>query len=374
MGLIQIRLYSDPHALGSFPVALDDSVTARLGRNAAVAIGVSGGKDSSAVALRTRAFLEEIGHAGPLILIHSDLGRAEWEQSLPVCERLATRLNVELVVVRRKAGDLLDRWRQRWANNVRRYASLSCVCLIPPWSTPSMRFCTSELKLDVIYQELRRRFVGREVVSVTGIRRQESKARSKISVARTQPQLTRNRAGTIGCDWHPILSWSSGDVFSYLQRERFALHVAYTIYGSTRVSCAFCILASKADLLASTACQGNQTIYRELVEIELDSTFSFQAGRWLADVAPELLPPRLREATSPAQTRAKERELAEREIPKRLLYTAGWPTCIPTTQEAELLARVRQRVARAVGIEIDYTEPEDIISRYVELMDAKAAR
>jgi len=77
MGLIQIRLYSDPHALGSFPVALDDSVTARLGRNAAVAIGVSGGKDSSAVALRTRAFLEEIGHAGPLILIHSDLGRAE---------------------------------------------------------------------------------------------------------------------------------------------------------------------------------------------------------------------------------------------------------------------------------------------------------
>jgi len=94
----------------------------------------------------------------------------------------------------------------------------------------------------------------------------------------------------------------------------------------------------------------------------------------LADVAPELLPPRLREATSPAQTRAKERELAEREIPKGLLYTAGWPTCIPTTQEAQLLARVRQRVARTVGIEIDYTEPEDIISRYVELMDAKAAR
>jgi len=129
----------------------------------------------------------------------------------------------------------------------------------------------------VVRPTLRQRS-SREVVSVTGIRRQESKARSKISVARTQPQLTRNRAGTIGCDWHPILSWSSGDVFSYLQRERFALHVAYTIYGSTRVSCAFCILASKADLLASTACQGNQTIYRELVEIELDFDIFISGG------------------------------------------------------------------------------------------------
>lgn len=134
------------------------------------------------------------------------------------------------------------------------------------------------------------------------------------------------------------------------------------------------LLASKADLLASTACEGNLTIYRQLVEIELDSTFSFQAGHWLGDVAPATLPRSLREAMAPAKLRAKERELAELEIPKRLLYTAGWPTCIPTTQEAELLARVRQRVARAVGIAIAYTEPGDIISRYVELMDAKVAR
>jgi hypothetical protein len=77
-------------------------------------------------------WLDAQGHAGPRILIHSDLGRVEWRQSLPLCERLAARLGLELVVVRRQAGDLLDRRQTRWRNNVARYADLACVQLIVP--------------------------------------------------------------------------------------------------------------------------------------------------------------------------------------------------------------------------------------------------
>jgi hypothetical protein len=33
----------------------------------------------------------------------------EWKDSLPVCQKLAKRMKWELVVVRRKAGDLMDR-------------------------------------------------------------------------------------------------------------------------------------------------------------------------------------------------------------------------------------------------------------------------
>ncbi|MFX8766511.1 hypothetical protein ABTM49_20105, partial [Acinetobacter baumannii] len=86
--------------------------------------------DSQALAYRVHAHLDEVGHAGPRALIHSDLGRIEWRDSIIVCERLAERLGWELVVVRRAAGDMMDRWLSRWEANVARYAALSCVRLI----------------------------------------------------------------------------------------------------------------------------------------------------------------------------------------------------------------------------------------------------
>ena len=45
---------------------------------AAVAIGVSGGKDSRACAIAVNEHLDRITHRGPQILIHADLGRVEW--------------------------------------------------------------------------------------------------------------------------------------------------------------------------------------------------------------------------------------------------------------------------------------------------------
>jgi hypothetical protein len=124
-------------------------------------------------------------------------------------------------------------------------------------------------------------------------------------------------------------------------------------------------LASRADLLASSRCEYNQQVYRKIVELELESTFSFQSGHWLADVALHLLS---------AKRRALQRELAEAEIPKSLLYAAGWPTRVPTVADAVLLANVRRRVADSVGIPIAYVEPEEIILRYGQLMDLKGTK
>lgn len=166
------------------PIATDPQVQALLARaETAVAIGVSGGKDSQAAALATVAHLDSIGHAGACVLIHRFLGLVEWEESLPVCEDLARHLGLELLVVRRRAGGLMERWEARWASSVRRYAALETVTLVLPWSTPSMRFCTSELKTQVIGPALRRRFPGRPIVNVTGVRREESAARAKLPVA-----------------------------------------------------------------------------------------------------------------------------------------------------------------------------------------------
>ena len=72
----------------------------------------------------------------------------------------------------------------------------------------------------------------------------------------------------------------------------------------------------------------------------------------------------LRQAVIVAKTGARRREAAEAEIPRHLLYAEGWPRTVPTPAEASLLCDVRREVASAVGIEVGYTTPQDVIRRY----------
>lgn len=361
-------------------VATTAELNALLSVNSPVAIGVSGGKDSCAVAFATSEYLDSIGHSGPRILIHSDLGRTEWKDSLPTCERLARALNLDLIVVRRKAGDMLARWQQRWRNSVARYVNLACVKLILPWSTPKMRFCTSELKTAIICSYLVKQYPGRTIFSVTGIRREESPRRKKKPVLKRQEKLckpARIKKGifaTDGFDWHPIIEWSKQDVFAYLEAKDFRVHEAYRIFGSSRVSCAYCIMSTQQDLRAAASCEDNHELYRLMVALEIESAFSFQSDHWLGDVAPYLLTAEMREQLQEAKIRSRRREAAEARIPKHMLYVDGWPIAVPTMDEAALLCEVRQVVAAATGIEIKYVTPETVIARYEELMAVKAKK
>ncbi len=356
-------------------ISVTPEVTADLHSGAAVGIGVSGGKDSCALAFALADYLDSIGHRGPRVLIHSDLGRIEWKDSLPTCQRLADRLGLELIVVRRAAGDMIDRWETRWRNNVERYRTLECVKLILPWSTASMRFCTSELKTAIICRELVRRFPGRPILSAVGIRRQESHGRRNKPVASKQPLLINPTHGTTGLNWNAIIEWSTDEVYEYLAERGFPLHEAYTTYGSSRVSCSFCILGSQPDILASTHCADNHDNYRALVDLEIRSTFSFQSDTWLADAAPHLLSLDTCNRVTHAKKRAFAREQAEAVIPIHLLYEKGWPTCVPTPREAALLCDVRRSVADAVGLpDPMYSTPAALIRRYQLLMAEKRLR
>ena len=357
---------------GRFGIALDPVIDLALAGQAPVYVGVSGGKDSQALAYRVQEHLDAIGHTGVRALIHADLGRIEWRDSAPVCERLAERLGWKLVTVRRQAGDMVDRWLSRWAANVERYRALSCVKLIMPWSSAAQRFCTSEMKGAVLSRAMRARHPVGPVVSAVGLRWEESAARARQPVAKPDARLTRARGA--GLSWHAILHWPRQDVLDYIARRGGLLHEAYRIYGSTRVSCAFCVLASRGDLRAAAGCGDNAAVYRELVRLEALSTFSFQSGQWLGDVAPELLDPALRARLAEAKERAAQRQAAEAEIPVHLLYVAGWPVCMPTAAEAQHLACVRRRVAEAVGLEVQCTDAQAVMARYGELMRCKAQR
>jgi hypothetical protein len=104
--------------------------------------------------------------------------------------------------------------------------------------------------------------------------------------------------------------------------------------------------------------------------LEAASTFSFQPTGWLGDVAPHWLTGELHQAVIVAKAGARRREAAEAKIPQHLLYAEGWPRTVPTAAEASLLCDVRREVASAVGIEVGYTAPLEVIRRYEELLSS----
>lgn len=368
--LSQLRLRLPPPNPASVlqrRVSSSDVVDELLSRNAVIAIGVSGGKDSASVATATVRYLDAIGHTGPRVLIHADLGRVEWRDSLPSCERLAAKLGLELIVVRREDVDLLARWQRRWASNLRRYASLECVTLILPWSTPRLRFCTSEQKSNKIASELKKRFPGQEIVNVTGIRREESQNRAKMPVWSNDKKLTRK--GLAGVTWNPIIEWKLDEVLQEISDAGLDLHQAYVDYGLSRASCMFCIMSSLADLIAAAAAGESHELYVQMVELEAESGFAFQGSRWLADIAPHLLSDDLLDRVQRAKQGAQVRVELEKLIPEHLHYNKkGWPDVMPTPAEAELLATVRRGVAATVGVDINFTTGEQVLARYRELM------
>lgn len=377
--LIQIRSRGEvAPSLPALSVELDDDVRALIAAGAPVAVGVSGGKDSCAAAIAVVEHLRTVGHRGPVVLVHADLGDAdpalnvEWDDSLPTCARLAKFLDVELIVTQRAAGGMMKRWQKRWQNNVARYAELACVKIILPWSTPSMRFCTSELKSAPIASALVKRFTGQRIVSACGIRREEgngreSSPRTNAPTSKINKRLVNARSKTSGVDWNPIAAWSTADVFAICAARGFQMHEGYAL-GMSRISCRFCIMQDLSDQRVSASVEANAPVLRTLVALKIRSTFAFQGSRWLGDVAPHLLDEATRAVLVAAKARAAQRVEIERGIPKHLLYTKGWPTVMPTQAEAELLCEKRIQVAALLDLSIRYTTPTELRARYAELM------
>lgn len=347
------------------PVAITPEIRTLILAGSPVAIGVSGGKDSQAAALATFEHLDSLNHTGPRLLVHADLGSVEWKHSLPVCQRLASFLGVELVVVRRKQGGLMEQWETRWRSNVARYEDLSTVTLVPCWSTPRMRFCTSGQKTSQISSELKRRFKGLPIISVTGVRRDESRQRARAEIA------DQDRSTGIWT-WRPIIDWSVADVFAAIDARGLEPHPAYRNFGLTRVSCRFCIMSSLPDLVAATGRAETHDLYREMVGLECRSTFAFQGARWLGDIAPHLLGDQLRDCLAAAKDRARRRVEAERRITKPMLYVKGWPTRMLSDTEAEILAGVRAEVSTMLGLRSRCLDRASIHARYAELLDFRA--
>lgn len=358
-------------------VAVDPAITQAAVTGAGFAFSLSGGKDSTMAAWAAMQWLDQLGHPRERrIAVHADLGRAEWRATPAMVEEIARRLDVPLLVVRRSAGDMVARWEQRFASGKARYEALETYNLIGPWSSSSLRFCTSELKAQVIGPALARRFAGETIVSVIGLRREESAARRFTPISRDDHRFAKpgNRAGTRMLTWHPLVDWSTVDVFAEHAAYGLPLHEAYRRYGSSRLSCAFCVLASAADLGAAASARDNRDLYRHLVALEAQSTFSFQPSRWLADVAPGLLSDGLARRIGDAKAAASERRGLEAGMPAVLRFVKGWPPRVPTLDEAVQIAAVRGTILRRHGLQDRYPNGAAVRARFEDLLAARHAR
>jgi len=302
-------------------IETQEDIYQQLADGAALLINISGGKDSDAMANHLLVERRRHNWTGPVYLVHADLKRADWENTLAYVKSRAQALDVPLAIVAAKNGDLFDGIRRRM--NQRPDA--------PPFPSPSCRYCTSNYKRGPIETWIRNTFPSDQVIiNAMGFRKEESKAREKRPAIAMREKATAKTKNRYTFDWLPIHDWKESQVWDAIGHNMdeltaireavrdarmigldplplidamgFKAHRAYAL-GNQRLSCALCVLASPGDI--ANGAEFNPNAYRELVQIEIDSGFQFTKRIRLADVFPAHLTDAQRQAIAKADAAAQ---------------------------------------------------------------------
>ncbi|MEM6452522.1 MAG: phosphoadenosine phosphosulfate reductase family protein [Cyanobacteria bacterium P01_D01_bin.105] len=311
------------------PLAIEQAM--KMG--AALAISISGGKDSDAMLRHLVALHRAEEWKGELFAITADLGRIEWPGTLEHMQATCNQLNIELVVVRRQKGSMIDRWEERRQTLMKQQdmdaitPEFSSGLRIqkegdkPFWSSSAARYCTKELKTAEVDRYLRR---FKSVVCAVGIRTEESSSRARKPHYQVRNDITtvalkasrglcareheawsedaialwkeRDYKGRLALTWNAVFDWSIGQVWEALGTTQEALEHRRSLYqagsvvealsgwpahwayvsGNSRLSCSLCVLASSADI--QNGASHNVTTWLELALMETQSGWSFQQG------------------------------------------------------------------------------------------------
>ena len=218
-----------------------------IDRGALFVVNHSGGKDSQAMII----LLDRLVPRDQLLVVHAPLGEVEWPGTIEHIRETIPK-GVPLVLAPVASGkSLLERIEERGQ-----------------FPDPARRWCTSDFKRGPIEREIRRhlkanpRFRGR-VVNCMGMRAEESSSRAKLA---TWSRSSRNsKAGRDWYDWLPIHGMTTEQVFESIRAAGQSPHWAYAA-GMTRLSCSFCIMASRGD--HRTAAGLRPALYRKYVALE----------------------------------------------------------------------------------------------------------
>lgn len=207
-------------------------------RGAMFVVNHSGGKDSQSMFHYIHRHVPE----SQILVVHALLPEVEWDG---VEEHVrATTLGLPVLTCQSRRT-LLQMIEERGK-----------------FPSPDIRQCTSDLKRGPIERTIRR--TGHKlIVNCMGMRAQESARRSKLKTFKFNER--NSKAGREWYDWLPIHHWMVGEVFAAISEVGQKPHWVYE-KGMSRLSCVFCIMASKQDL--TIAARLNPALYKKYVQLE----------------------------------------------------------------------------------------------------------
>ncbi|WP_251569579.1 phosphoadenosine phosphosulfate reductase domain-containing protein [Parasutterella muris] len=216
-------------------------------------ISVSGGKDSTAVALLAM----EQNKPEDVIFVFCDTGNEHhltYEYLNYLDDFFQSKGFSKIKRLKRDCTERLKRKAERLKDRP------EIAKLIKPTGNPFLdiclvygrfpdfnhRFCTKELKVKV-FDDFVNQFLekGESVESWTGVRADESVKRSKLPERELRKE--HKKTGAQCWDIRPILTWTTEDVFKKIEESEIKANPLYEM-GFSRVGCTPCILANKADL------------------------------------------------------------------------------------------------------------------------------
>jgi 3'-phosphoadenosine 5'-phosphosulfate sulfotransferase (PAPS reductase)/FAD synthetase len=244
-----------------------------------ILINSSAGKDSQASLDVVAKIAARAGITDRLVVVHCDLGRVEWAGTRELAEEQAAHYGLRFEVVSRPQGDLLDQVEKRAAQRPD----------APAWPSSTTRYCTSDHKrgqvrklLTKLTDEQREAGITDRpvrILNVMGFRAEESSARAK-RVAYEFDSGASNGKRHVD-QWLPIHTWDVQTVWARIKASGVRYHEAYDL-GMTRLSCQFCVLASKDDLVLSARC--NPTMAQEYAALEQRIGWTFTANLSMVDI------------------------------------------------------------------------------------------
>jgi len=222
----------------------------------------SGGKDSQAMLIK----LLEIVPTQQLVVVHASLGVMEWPGALELAQQQAADAGLPFIVARARKT-LLEMVARRFENRPE----------VPSWPSASTRQCTSDLKRGPIQREVRAYAKAngfKVIVNCLGLRAQESPGRAKRQTFRKNE--TDSNSVLTWYEWLPIHELKADEVFANIRAAGQEPHYAYSL-GNERLSCVFCIMASRNDL--KNGATHHPELLEQYAELEVRTGYTMHMNR-----------------------------------------------------------------------------------------------
>jgi len=237
-----------------------------------ILVNTSAGKDSQAMMTRLVEMADAAGVRDRLVAVHADLGRVEWAGTAELAQAQAEAYGIRFEIVRRPQGDLLDQIEARGM-----------------FPSSTARYCTSDQKTGQVARvltKLAREFdLDRPVrfLNCLGIRAQESPARAKKASFEHDKRASTKTTRYVD-RWLPIFDMTEDEVWATIKASGIPHHPAYDA-GMPRLSCCFCVLASKGALVL--AAKLNPELAEEYRQVEVRIDHRFRNDLSMADIIEE---------------------------------------------------------------------------------------